>query len=104
MTNVLDAVSLSETVDTKVNAPLAGVDPLAGQAVQVCIVCGKILGDPYPAAKKAPKVTPCHEARYVREDYAPSVKLDADKLKAGELVAVAGEPMDHVRARAAAKE
>lgn len=99
MATIDESVSLSESVDVKSPAPFAGVDPLAGQAVKLCVACGKLLCDPYPAAKDGPKVKACH-GTLVREDYAPSVRLDPERLKKGEMYAIAGEPMDHVRARA----
>jgi hypothetical protein len=100
--NIDEQMQLSETFEPKVNAPFPVVSPLEGKAIRVCVACGRILTEPYSVSDGGPEFNPCHGVQCVREDYAPSVRIDRAKYQAtGEVRAIAGEPMAHVRARLA---
>jgi len=100
-----ERVAFKDSLSVVSPATKGAATRLKGMAVKVCVACGKIIGDPYPMDQPPHEpavwrpggdVLPCHGV--IREDYAPSVRVR--KSETGELYAIAGEPMAHVRARA----
>ena len=90
-----EKLGLKEAVKVASPAAKKVESPHVGKAVLVCLACGSLLCEPYPAASR-PKVVACHGEAAIREDYAPTVRVRFDGVK---MVAIAGEPMAHVRAR-----